>query len=51
MKANAPQVMKKELCPQALQASKNHEQKLEEDQFDGVHCLPQGWASPSTHEG
>ena len=37
--------------PQALQASEDHEQKLEEDQFDGVRGLPQRWASLSTHEG
>ena len=46
----APQVMKM-LCPQTLQGSENHEQKVEEDQFDGAHSLPQGWASPSTHKG
>ena len=38
-------------APQALQASKNHEQKFEEDQHDGVHGLPQRWDSLSTREG
>ena len=33
MKANAPQVMKKESCPPNLRASENQEQKLEEDQL------------------
>ena len=50
MLAKAPQVMKM-LCPQTLQGSENHEQELEEDQFDGVHGLPERWTSPSTHEG
>ena len=37
--------------PQPLQTSKEDEQMLEGNQFNGVYGLPQRWASPSTHEG
>ena len=47
----APQMMKSANEPQPLQASEEDEQILEENQFDGVHGVPQKWASPSTHEG
>ena len=38
-------------CPQAFQASEDHEQKFEEDQLYGVHGFPQRWTSPPTYEG
>ena len=49
--AKAPQMIKKANEPQPLQASQKDEQMLEGNQLNGVYGLPQGWASPSTHEG
>ena len=51
MQANTPQVVKRSNAPQVSQASQDHEQKLEENQHDGVDGLPQRWTSPSTYEG
>ena len=47
----APQMMKKSQWTQPLQESQKDEQMLEGNQLNGVYGLPQGWASPSTHEG
>ena len=43
-----PQVMIKSNAPQPLQASKEDEQMLEENQLNGVYSLSQRWVSPST---
>ena len=42
---------KKKKWTLASQASQENEQKLEEDQLDGVHGLSQRWASLSSDEG